>query len=308
MYAEVLGESGGGPHEGTSEHAILEKKLGFSYRSVLGELMYAYVTCRPDIGMLLQPFLSFQHFLLNIITPVYEVSFNISVVQRSGEFDIIVHVVLRNFIPIWNLAISRMNHLLSPTTFRGFHPLIHKPWLHSPMPHTVMIHVNVDLPRDSLYVSLVARSCSDPRHKKWRHSVLPNPNSLLLSPPRKWSCSFDPSLLTYSFRHKLLQWSTKTTKPVLKASMLNIQQTEHVTSTHLSSVFKTGNNETTFCSFIFRVFSIPVTTLLSHVYFLLYAQITDHRDFCICPELTSKMIVLVRCGIQEGHPLIGSMN
>ena len=127
MYAEVLGESGGGPHEGTSEHAILEKKLGFSYRSVLGELMYAYVTCRPDIGMLLQPFLSFQHFLLNIITPVYEVSFNISVVQRSGEFDIIVHVVLRNFIPIWNLAISRMNHLLSPTTFRGFHPLIHKP-------------------------------------------------------------------------------------------------------------------------------------------------------------------------------------
>ena len=50
MYAEVLGPFGGGPGEGTSEHALLEKKLGFSYRSVLGELMYAYGTCRPDIG------------------------------------------------------------------------------------------------------------------------------------------------------------------------------------------------------------------------------------------------------------------
>ena len=28
----------------------LEKKMGFSYRCLLGELMYAYVTCRPDIG------------------------------------------------------------------------------------------------------------------------------------------------------------------------------------------------------------------------------------------------------------------
>ena len=50
MYAEVIGESGGGPREGTSEHAILEKKLGFSYWSVLGELMYVYITCWPNIG------------------------------------------------------------------------------------------------------------------------------------------------------------------------------------------------------------------------------------------------------------------
>ena len=39
-----------GPHEGTPEHRALEDKYGFSYRSLLGELMYAYVTCRPDIG------------------------------------------------------------------------------------------------------------------------------------------------------------------------------------------------------------------------------------------------------------------
>ena len=31
MYAEVISASCGGPREGTSEHAILEYKLGFSY-------------------------------------------------------------------------------------------------------------------------------------------------------------------------------------------------------------------------------------------------------------------------------------
>jgi len=39
-----------GPLEGTSEHRELEDKAGFSYRTLLGEMMYAYVTCRPDIG------------------------------------------------------------------------------------------------------------------------------------------------------------------------------------------------------------------------------------------------------------------
>ena len=38
-----------GPKEGTIEHAILEKKQGFEYRVVLGELMYAMCTGRPDI-------------------------------------------------------------------------------------------------------------------------------------------------------------------------------------------------------------------------------------------------------------------
>jgi hypothetical protein len=36
--------------EGTKEHADLEAKAGFSYRTLLGEMMYAYVSCRPDIG------------------------------------------------------------------------------------------------------------------------------------------------------------------------------------------------------------------------------------------------------------------
>lgn len=39
-----------GPEEHTEEHAAKQKKHGFSYRNLLGELLYAYVTCRPDIG------------------------------------------------------------------------------------------------------------------------------------------------------------------------------------------------------------------------------------------------------------------
>jgi hypothetical protein len=39
-----------GPKEGTKEHADLESQVGFSYRQVLGELMYAFIVCRLDIG------------------------------------------------------------------------------------------------------------------------------------------------------------------------------------------------------------------------------------------------------------------
>ena len=39
-----------GPPEGTAEYAALAQKQGFAYRTVLGELLYAYIVCRPDIG------------------------------------------------------------------------------------------------------------------------------------------------------------------------------------------------------------------------------------------------------------------
>jgi Reverse transcriptase (RNA-dependent DNA polymerase) len=38
------------PSDGTPEHAALELSAGFSYRSVLGALICAYVVARPDIG------------------------------------------------------------------------------------------------------------------------------------------------------------------------------------------------------------------------------------------------------------------
>jgi hypothetical protein len=39
-----------GPSEGTTDHRDLESSVGFSYRQVLGELVYAYVVCRFDIA------------------------------------------------------------------------------------------------------------------------------------------------------------------------------------------------------------------------------------------------------------------
>ena len=36
--------------EGTAAHQVLETSSKFNYRNVLGEFMYVYITCRPDIG------------------------------------------------------------------------------------------------------------------------------------------------------------------------------------------------------------------------------------------------------------------
>jgi hypothetical protein len=39
-----------GPAEHTAEAALLAKEMGYDYRSLLGELIYAYTVCRLDIG------------------------------------------------------------------------------------------------------------------------------------------------------------------------------------------------------------------------------------------------------------------
>jgi hypothetical protein len=39
-----------GPHEDTPDHAALEHKMGFRYRTLLGELLYAYIIGQLDIG------------------------------------------------------------------------------------------------------------------------------------------------------------------------------------------------------------------------------------------------------------------
>ena len=45
-----LAKEAPGPKEGTKEHRELQEKRGFSYRTLLGEMMFAYVSCRLDIG------------------------------------------------------------------------------------------------------------------------------------------------------------------------------------------------------------------------------------------------------------------
>ena len=39
-----------GPAEGTSKNQALEDQKGFSYWTLLGKIMYAYISCRLDIG------------------------------------------------------------------------------------------------------------------------------------------------------------------------------------------------------------------------------------------------------------------
>jgi hypothetical protein len=39
-----------GPPENTTAHKALQSTQGFSYQTLLGELMYVYITCQPDIG------------------------------------------------------------------------------------------------------------------------------------------------------------------------------------------------------------------------------------------------------------------
>ena len=39
-----------GPKEGTEEHIKMENQAGFGYRTLLGELMFCYISCRCDVG------------------------------------------------------------------------------------------------------------------------------------------------------------------------------------------------------------------------------------------------------------------
>jgi len=39
-----------GPVENTPKHKALEAEQGFGYRSILGDILFVYVLCRPDIG------------------------------------------------------------------------------------------------------------------------------------------------------------------------------------------------------------------------------------------------------------------
>ena len=51
-----------GPREGTEEHSTLEDEIGFNYRNVLGELMYAYITAQLDIGCAITLLSKFSSF------------------------------------------------------------------------------------------------------------------------------------------------------------------------------------------------------------------------------------------------------
>ena len=49
-----------GAPKDTVAHQVLETNSKFNYRNVLGELMYVYITCRPDIGYAITTFSKFS--------------------------------------------------------------------------------------------------------------------------------------------------------------------------------------------------------------------------------------------------------
>ena len=48
--AKVLYTVKSGPKEGTPEHAKLAHDVGYGYRNLLGEVLYAYVLCHLDVS------------------------------------------------------------------------------------------------------------------------------------------------------------------------------------------------------------------------------------------------------------------
>ena len=54
MYSEM------GYKEGTAQHKVLEDKAGFAYCTLLGDIMYAYMTCQLDVGYAVTTLLKFS--------------------------------------------------------------------------------------------------------------------------------------------------------------------------------------------------------------------------------------------------------
>ena len=58
IYSEM------GYKEGTTEHKVLEEKAGFAYQTLLGEILYTYMTCRLDIEYAVTTLSKFSSTLL----------------------------------------------------------------------------------------------------------------------------------------------------------------------------------------------------------------------------------------------------
>ena len=96
-----------GASEGTATHQVLETSPKFNYQNILEELMYVYITCRPDIGYAITTLSKFSskpstfHYITNfcVVWP------SIFEVQSLGVFDSIN-------LPLSTLTSSKMQSLI----------------------------------------------------------------------------------------------------------------------------------------------------------------------------------------------------
>jgi len=97
-----------GPPENTAKHAALVAKCGFAYRTRLGELLHAYVTCRPDIGYAMIALSKFSthphdhHFvMLKKVAKCLQATKDWGIIYRRSQLD--------TFLPPSNFIRSAMD-------------------------------------------------------------------------------------------------------------------------------------------------------------------------------------------------------
>ena len=94
-----------GPLENTTGHMVLEKKKGFNYCTLLDELMYAYITCCPDIGYVVttlskfsSPSIEYYYMLLKEVTVYFQ-----NTIEWRYLFSLQTEVTTSRF-PTFNLV------------------------------------------------------------------------------------------------------------------------------------------------------------------------------------------------------------
>ena len=150
LHESFIGTEGGGFKEGTKQHKDLEDEMGFAYRTVLGELMFAYVCCRLDIAYAVTTLSKFSTCLTRL-----HYQYLVGVVKylhrtRHWGSDTIVPVNHPNITHAYYLVTTLIFHLLYLTSSKLSHQLIQLfslVLLMLPMP---TIHENADQPPDTL--------------------------------------------------------------------------------------------------------------------------------------------------------------
>ena len=207
-------DSDTGPPEHSPEGLQLAQSTGFSYRALLGTLIYAYVICRLDIGYALTklsnihsnqlPFIM-QHS--NMLHSTYD-----PLVPGVSCFGVL------SIFPTSPLALSMLFRSLPMPIFHPFllttYLINLSPTLMPPMPMTPI----ADLPLVSFFPSVLEPSVTALKSSHLPLSAPPKPNLLPLSCVPKLSSTFAPFLLTSISPNTTPHQSTKTTRPPFLSS------------------------------------------------------------------------------------------
>ena len=180
-----------GRKEGTREHSMLAESQGFKYRSLLGEILYAYVICHPDIGYTFITLAKFStapnelHY--QALKTWHCTTYSIPSTGSSSTGALLPMLISQPALS--NQFLQTPNSLRSPLPST---PISLSPMstLHMPTPKMVP----VDPLQARRVCSLVVPSPTDRRHNQSWHKVILKPNLLLAVPAANW---LNISVLSY---------------------------------------------------------------------------------------------------------------